>query len=431
MQINSKKISNLFLCLVPIAIVTGPFLSDLIVTLISLLFLYNVLKEKNWFYFKNIYFYMFLIFYLIISIRSFFAVDPLFSMKSAILYIRFGIFSLATWYLLDQDLNLKKKFTFFLIITTIFVVIDGYVQFFFDKNLLGFQSPDAMGRISGLFGDELILGSYLSKLFFLLSALIYSLKNSFFKKVGYVLLPLTFILILISGDRTPLFLTIITIVFAIFMMEVSEFRKKIIYSSLSLFILASVILFFSEENRIRIVAHTKEGFFSNINCSTSETGVIIDCRYGGKIYLFSESHQQHYEVGLKMFKEHIFFGHGVKSFRKVCDNDKYNIDVGGRDLSGCTTHPHNTYIQILAETGLFGFAFFILPMVFICNLFWKRGILRRKDILTTYQILLISSIFMTYWPLAPSGNLFNNHLSCLAFLPVGFVLQSFLSNKYK
>jgi len=414
MQINSKKISNLFLCLAPIAIVTGPFLSDLIVTLISLLFLYNVLKEKNWFYFRNIYFYMFLIFYLIISIRSFFAVDPLFSMKSAILYIRFGIFSLATWYLLDQDVNLKKKFTFFLIITTIFVVIDGYVQFFFGKNLLGFQSPDAIGRISGLFGDELILGSYLSKLFFLLSALIYSLKNSFFKNVGYVLLPLTFILILISGDRAALFLTIITIVFAIFMLEVSEFRKKIIYSSLSLFVLISVLLFFSEENRIRIIKHTKTNFFSN-----------------GKVYLFSESHQKHYEVGLKMFKEHIFFGHGAKSFRKVCDYDKYNIDVDGRDVSVCTTHPHNTYVQILAETGLLGFAFFILPMVFICNLFWKRGILRRKDILTTYQIFLISSIFMIYWPLAPSGNFFNNHLSCLAFLPVGFVLQSFLRNKYK
>lgn len=414
MQINSKKISNLFLCLVPIAIVTGPLLSDLIVTLISLLFLYNVLKEKNWFYFKNIYFYMFLIFYLIISIRSFFAVDPLFSMKSAILYIRFGIFSLATWYLLDQDVNLKKKFTFFLIITTIFVVIDGYVQFFFGKNLLGFQSPDAIGRISGLFGDELILGSYLSKLFFLLSALIYSLKNSFFKNVGYVLLPLTFILILISGDRAALFLTIITIVFAIFMLEVSEFRKKIIYSSLSLFVLISVLLFFSEENRMRIIKHTQTNFFSN-----------------GKVYLFSESHQKHYEVGLKMFKEHIFFGHGAKSFRKVCDYDKYNIDVDGRDVSVCTTHPHNTYVQILAETGLLGFAFFILPMVFICNLFWKKGILRRKDILTTYQIFLISSIFMTYWPLAPSGNFFNNHVSCLAFLPVGFVLQSFLRNKYK
>jgi len=415
MQINSKKISNLFLCLVPIAIVTGPLLSDLIVTLISLLFLYNVVKEKNWFYFRNIYFYMFLIFYLIISIRSFFAVDPLFSMKSAILYIRFGIFSLATWYLLDQDVNLKKKFTFFLIITTIFVVIDGYVQFFFGKNLLGYpESGYGIGRMSGLFGDELILGNYLSKLFFLLSALIYSLKNSFFKKVGYVLLPLTFMLILISGDRTPLFLTIITIVFAIFMMEVSEFRKKIIYSSLSLFILASVFLFFSEENRIRIINDTKTSFFSD-----------------GKVYIFSESHEKHYEVGLKMFKEHIFFGHGAKSFRKVCNYDKYNIDVGGRNVSVCTTHPHNTYIQILVETGLFGFAFFILPMVFICNLFWKRGILRRKNILTTYQIFLISSIFMTYWPLAPSGNFFNNHVSCLAFLPVGFVLQSFLRNKYK
>ena len=50
-----------------------------------------------------------------------------------------------------------------------------------------------------------------------------------------------------------------------------------------------------------------------------------------------------------MFLDNKILGVGVKNFRNFCNVEKYKVD------RSCTTHPHNTYIQILAETGIIGF----------------------------------------------------------------------------
>ena len=61
-----------------------------------------------------------------------------------------------------------------------------------------------------------------------------------------------------------------------------------------------------------------------------------------------------------MFLDNPIFGVGPKLFRIFCDDQKYNID---RDT--CSTHPHNTYIQILAETGIIGFMLMCIPLIFV------------------------------------------------------------------
>ena len=49
--------------LIPFFLITGPFLSDFAISLISILFLIYCFKEKKFYYFKNKYFYIFLIFW--------------------------------------------------------------------------------------------------------------------------------------------------------------------------------------------------------------------------------------------------------------------------------------------------------------------------------------------------------------------------------
>ena len=69
-----------------------------------------------------------------------------------------------------------------------------------------------------------------------------------------------------------------------------------------------------------------------------------------EIRIFSETHQAHYETAIKMFKDKPLIGHGPKTFfRKICNQEQYYV------LYGCSTHPHNTYLQLLSETGLIGF----------------------------------------------------------------------------
>ena len=46
MQITLNKIANYLIVMLPIFLITGPFLSDLSVVLIDLIFIYFVIKEK-------------------------------------------------------------------------------------------------------------------------------------------------------------------------------------------------------------------------------------------------------------------------------------------------------------------------------------------------------------------------------------------------
>ncbi len=47
------------------------------------------------------------------------------------------------------------------------MIVDGYFQYFFGKNLFGYELFNAY-RVSSFFGSELILGSYLARFFPLL-----------------------------------------------------------------------------------------------------------------------------------------------------------------------------------------------------------------------------------------------------------------------
>ena len=71
-----------------------------------------------------------------------------------------------------------------------------------------------------------------------------------------------------------------------------------------------------------------------------------------------------------MFLDNKIFGVGMKNFRNYCSDDKYQVSK----LS-CSTHPHNTYIQILTETGLFGFLF-ILVLLFSTGLAFQLPVIQ-------------------------------------------------------
>ena len=128
-----------------------------------------------------------------------------------------------------------------------------------------------------------------------------------------------------------------------------------------------------------------------------------------------------------MFKDQPIFGHGPKMFRIICKDEKYATGT-----QPCSTHPHNFYMQFLAETGIIGFLFLFSTFIYVVYTALrqlKSIILKQKRPLTDYQVCLLAGILITVWPFSPNGNFFNNWLMIVYSLPVGFYLQSIYSRK--
>ena len=159
-----NSIPSWIIIFMPALLISGPFLSDLGLSLVAILFIVNSIKNKLIKYYDNYYFKFFLIFCLILVISSLLSNNTIISLKNSLFYFRFGIFSLCFWYLLERNKFLLK----YLFISTLLcfssLIIDGYFQYFFGKNLFGYTLYNNY-RVSSFFGSELILGRYLARFF--------------------------------------------------------------------------------------------------------------------------------------------------------------------------------------------------------------------------------------------------------------------------
>lgn len=401
----------ILLCLIPPALLTGPFLPDFFLSLSSIIFLILCFVKKDFKYFKNIFFYSLGIFYLYICIISLFADNFYYSFGSALVYIRYIVFSLSTWYLIDTNKNILKHFFISITITFIFVIASGYSQYIFDINYFNHQYDGK--RLSGIFGEELILGSFLVRLFPIFLALLFLLikKQVIFIPIFIISFLLINNLVFLTGERSAFFyIVLINILSILCLNKIIIIRIGIFASSLLLILL---IIFNDSKVKERMIDDTLD----HLNISK---------KYGDKMVIFSPAHESIILTSLKIYKDNKFFGIGVKMFREECKKPEYFDEVG------CRNHPHNTYVQLITETGIAGFMFFLAIFVYISILlFWQfiKAIFKRNFSfiafeLTNYQICLLFAIFITLWPFMPTGNFFHNWLNVIYYLPVGFILSS-------
>lgn len=435
---NIKKIQFFIFILIPILLITGPFLSDLSVVTISLIFIFITIAKKKWKYYKNIFFKFFIIWYFCILISSLTSENVLLSLESTLFYLRFCFFSLGVWFIIDENDKAIKYFLICLIFSFSLLIFDGFLQYFTNTNLLGyaynsFEYGDSK-RISSFFGTKLVLGKYLSFLFPLFFALI--AKQYFNSKLIFYLsmliLILTDTLVYLSGERSAFALLVLATILIIILSN--NLRViRIITFSLSI-ILLTILSYFNENIYDRMITHTTSQIYQSDQITIIDddnlSTVIIKDKVSSlkKLYIFSAHHQSMYAVGIKMFIDKPLFGVGPKLYRQLCKKEKFYYD--GKEF--CSTHPHNIYVQLLAETGIVGtipilIIFFMIIWIFIKHLYCK--IFRKDQIISDYQVCLLTSFVITLWPIIPSQNLFNNWNSLLIFIPLGFLLQDYYSKK--
>jgi len=387
-------------------LIWGPFFPDLIVSLSSLVFFIYIIRKKTFYYFNNkvlIIFFIFCIYSILISILV--AKNTFLSFESSLFYFRIGIFSCLIWHLIDNNKKILSYFYNSLVFCFVVLIVDGYIQFIFGANIIGLSKLEA--RLSSFFGNELILGSYLSRLFPLLFALFLLKKKT--QPELYCMTTLFILLsglIFISGERAAFFLYVLSFIFIMFF--VRQFIKlRIILSACSL-ILILVFIFNFSGIKARM-------FFDPISTI--------------KKNIFTQEHDSLIRTAFNMFLDKPIFGHGPKMFRVVCKDEKYATGV-----SPCMTHPHNFYVQLLAETGIIGFSFLLSTFIYVLYCYYRQFksiVFRQKRYLNDYQVCLLAGILVTVWPLTTNGNFFHNWLMIVYSLPVGFYLHSIYGKNKK
>ena len=398
-KFNVNNFQNLLILILIPSLITGPLLPEMICIILSLIFLFNLYRSFNLEFINKKIFLAYLLFTVLLVFGSILSKYTRLSIETSIFYFRFIIFALAFSLILGKDIKTLRLLFLISTITLVFLAFNIIIQYCFNIDLF-VNIPLTPGRYSSLFGTELIAGGFLARFMFL-GVIFILFISDINKKYNTYLLSFYLILntcaIFLSGERTSFFILIINIL--IFTFYIKSFRKIIFVLLICIPILGVIFIKINSDAKERMFEVTKSEIFEN-----------------NKINIFTKVYQAHYTVAFNMFKDRPLIGHGVKSFREVCKETRY------AHYNGCTTHPHNFYMQFLAETGLFGFFFLILFYFYILFKFIKIFFKKERNKIDLIKLILYQAIIVNLFPFMPSGNFFNNWMSIVLYIPIALII---------
>ena len=301
---NNLKLFFLILIIIFIfSLPSGPFIPDLIVSL-SALFYLIFFKKKLINEFLNFNIFSFLIlFYFYIVLCSLFSEFFIVSLKSSLPFIRFIIFTFAASFVIHKY---KLHDFIFYVFFSLYVILffDSILQVYTGYNI--FNMKMVTDRVSSFFGDEYILGSFISKSYGILLLCLFSsnIKN---KNILYIVVSLiSLILIILSNERSALLIFTIIFILSLFVVP-----NKIKINLILFMITITFITFSLNKNSFeRIINLTYNQLTENNNLN-----------------IFSFRHQLHYITAIEIFKENKLKGAGIKSFRYLCDEDNFSQKI--------------------------------------------------------------------------------------------------------
>ena len=123
-----------------------------------------------------------------------------------------------------------------------------------------------------------------------------------------------------------------------------------------------------------------------------------------------------------------YIGGGIKNFRYYC-HIRPNIKIDDKSNFVCNMHPHNYYLEVLTETGIFGFViislvFFLILYKTIYRKYVLRSYLADNKIITPFIFIFLAEIF----PIKSTGSFFTTGNTTFLFIIIA-VLLGISSNK--
>ena len=399
-MINKNLLPLYLIGLYPAALIIGTLISEIITIVLAILFIAECFKNKKFFFFKDPVIYFLFIIWGYLLINLFNSIDFQLSLNRSIFFIRFILIILSVAYFLKKySKNIDIVFRLWMIIILI-TIIDLYIQFFFGQNLLGFKSPWNM-RLSGFFDQELKVAHLLIG-FFLPSFAYFFQKNTKNLYLFFFLL-LYFAILILTNERANIIRGSLALLIFFVFLPFLKIKFKLIFSSLLILIFSSMLF---------IVKPVNARFIHEIAAMQVDNSL--------KNYVIFSNYGPHYLSSIEIFKKNMLFGTGVKTFRSACKNislEKYYGDNDYRSKSGCSTHPHQYFFEILSGLGLIGFILFIS---FFSYLIYRiiNGFFSSKNL-----ILLSAGTFyvLQLIPLLPTGSFFTSFGATIFFINIGLI----------
>lgn len=390
-KLNLQSYFTFLFIFLPLSLVIGTLISEIVLLTICISFIFIVFKKKNVnFVFFNLEKKIFFFLYFYLLINSFFASDFSLSFERNFFFLRFIIFVFAVEYLLNNKLlDINKVFKFWSIFLLIFI-FDLFYEYIFNKNIVG-NISSLEGRLSGFMGKELKSGHIILGFSFLIISFFLPRYQIIIFSLG---IPIILIISFLIGERANFFK--LFLIFFLFFIIYKEFsiKKKIIFFTLLIIILFFLKSFFLKLNH----RYDVNSFFSANNSN-------IEKNFYNYYQLYKSSqYGEHYLTTIEILKNNLYFGVGNKNFRNECKKyQKKLIEFENTKGIGCSTHPHQVYYELLSEHGIIGTMIIIL--CFLSILFLN---LNKNKKINYVKLSCLLYIFVSFLPIIPSGSFFTS-----------------------
>ena len=386
------KIVIFLFSVIPISVIIGQAVSLTNILLISIFLTIQIIRVKNFNFFKSKPFILLLVIYVYLLFNILISIDYNYSFFRNFGFLRHIFIFVVINFLF---FNYKDQNSIFKIwsIVIFLVIADSYIEYFSGKNILGYGQDIYADRIVSFFKDEPIVAGYLNGFFFLVLGFLFNNKKSdsnIFIKCFFLTI-LFFICVTITGERSNMIKALSGL--SIFFLLYNKFNIRYrIITFLSLIFLITIMISNSDYLKYRYLDTIINPI---LNSDKRES------------FLKENIYVKHYKSGYAVFKNYPLFGVGNKNYRletrnKVNKEKNYLPD----------THPHQVYLELLSEHGLVGTVIFLFIIFFLIFRNIKICLISQNSI----QLGAFCYLITTFLPIIPSGSFFSDFNITLFFL---------------